>query len=111
MAIQEIGDVEICGFAACVPSKIEENEHLDLFQNFGQYEKFALHTGVERRRVASEGQTASDLCLEAAEKLLKELGGKKKIWTVFCLYLIVQITDTPPQPVFYRENWGFLKSA
>ncbi len=69
--------------AACVPSKIEENEHLDLFQNFGQYEKFALHTGVERRRVASEGQTASDLCLEAAEKLLKELGGKKKIMDLY----------------------------
>src|SRR5690625_3165435 len=91
MAIQEIGDVEICGFAACVPSKIEENEHLDLFQNFGQYEKFALHTGGERRRVASEGQTASDLCLEAAEKLLKELGWEKE--DVDCLLFVSHSPD------------------
>src|SRR5690625_5879942 len=88
MAIQEIGDVEICGFAACVPSKIEENEHLDLFQNFGQYEKFALHTGVERRRVASEGQTASDLCLEAAEDRKSTRLNSSHVaisYAVFCL--------------------------
>ena len=41
--------------------------------------------------MASEGQTASDLCLEAAEKLLKELGWEKE--DVDCLLFVSHSPD------------------
>lgn len=77
MAIQEIRNVEISGFAACVPSNVEENAELDIFRNEEELNKFIESTGVERRRVAKVNQCASDFCLKAAEKLIEELNWER----------------------------------
>ena len=77
MAYQRIENVKIAGISASVPDYSEENSALNLFKENGEYEKFVASTGVERRRRAMLGLCASDLCLAAAEELVKTLEWKK----------------------------------
>lgn len=73
MAIFEIPDVRIAGLSACVPKKTLSNHDYNWIT---QKERDLLirTVGVETRHVAGPQQTASDLCMEAAEKLLDSLG-------------------------------------
>lgn len=77
MAFQHIRNIRIAGFAACVPSNVQENAGLDVFADAEEFRRFADTTGVERRHVAPKELCASDLCLAAAEKLMGELGWQK----------------------------------
>ncbi|WP_121667717.1 3-oxoacyl-ACP synthase III family protein [Mesonia aquimarina] len=76
MPFFSISDVKISGIAAAVPKNTESNWDYD---KLSATEKKLLvkTTGVENRRVAPKGLTTSDLCLEAAKVLLKELDWKK----------------------------------
>lgn len=60
--------------AACVPRKVEENRSLTLFKDRSEIEKIIASTGIERRRVAELGTTASDLTVKAVERLLGDMG-------------------------------------
>jgi len=91
MAFQRIKNVEIAGFAACVPSYNEENENLDIFQNRDEYQRFVEYTGVERRRKAKNGICASDLCLKSAETLISDLGWDKQ--EIECLVFVSHSPD------------------
>lgn len=91
MAFQEFKTVQIDGISACVPANIEENAGLDLFANHEEYEKFVATTGIERRRVVTEGVCSSDLCLAAAEKLIAELNWDKN--DIDCLIFVSQTPD------------------
>lgn len=91
MAFQEFKTVQIDGISACVPANIEENAGLDLFANHEEYEKFVATTGIERRRVVTEGVCSSDLCLAAAEKLIAELNWDKN--NIDCLIFVSQTPD------------------
>ena len=46
-------------------------------------------TGVERKHIVSDGITASDLCLKACEKLIRDLG-----WDRDSIDLICNVTQT-----------------
>ena len=76
MAFLEIKNVKICGFSACVPSKIEYNKDYPFYAE-GEFERQLPTIGVEKRHVIEEGTTASDLCHEAAEKLIQDLNWYK----------------------------------
>ena len=73
MAFLRIPHVSIKGMAACVPSEIEENASIDLYTP-EEAQQVIDSTGIERKHIAPDGVTASDLCIKAAEKLLDELG-------------------------------------
>lgn len=90
MALQTIGNVQIRGIAACVPSQVEENSSLSLF-NEGEYDRFVATTGIERRRKVREGMCASDLCYAAAEKLISGLQWEKS--SIDCLVFVSQTPD------------------
>ncbi len=90
MAFLEIQNVEIVGIAACVPKTIEENISLEVFQE-GEAERFISGTGVERRRVADQETTTSDLCYHAAEKLIQDLNWSKS--NIDCLIFVTQTPD------------------
>ncbi len=90
VAFQHIKNIEIVGLAGCVPSNIQENASLNLFQNNGELNKFVETTGVERRRIVSPGVCASDLCYHAAERLIGELNWEKD--EIDCL---VFVSGTP----------------
>ncbi len=77
MALLKIPNVVIRGMAACVPSNIEENASLTMYTP-EETVKIIESTGIERKHVAPDGVTASDLCVKAAEKLLEELGWERE---------------------------------
>ncbi len=73
MAFLEVRNVSIKGISAGVPRRVIDN--IKEFNNYSQEynaDDFVKSTGVKERRV--DNLTTSDLCVPAAEKLLKDLG-------------------------------------
>lgn len=91
MAFQSFTNIKISGIAACVPENVEENSQLSLFQSTTEYERFVATTGIERRHVVKPGTCSSDLCYNAAEKLIGELKWAKE--DVDCLVFVSQTPD------------------
>ena len=89
MAFLKIENVAIKGLSACVPKKVEENLSLPFYAP-GEAEQVIASTGIERRHIASENITASDLCQKAAEVLLNELGWEKE-----SIGLLAFVTQNP----------------
>jgi len=71
MALFFIENVSIEGIAASVPKQTADNLLLDLLTE-KERNLFIKAVGIRYRRVAPKGITASDLCFEAALKILKE---------------------------------------
>ena len=90
MAFLKIENVAIRGVSAFVPSKVEENKDL-IFYGPGEAEQVMAATGIERRHVATDGITASDLCYKAAEELLSMLGWERE--SVDLLAFVTQCPD------------------
>lgn len=72
MATIKFHNVGISAIAACVPQKVSANK--DLTDLFGEeeIEKTIQSVGIEEKRFVDDDTTASDLCYQAAEKLLAE---------------------------------------
>jgi 3-oxoacyl-[acyl-carrier-protein] synthase-3 len=77
MATFSIKDIAIKGISCCVPKNMERNIDLDILSQ-EEIQKFIDVTGVEKRRIATNEICTSDLCCEAAEKLMKELNWQKE---------------------------------
>lgn len=77
MAFIKVEKVAIRGFSGCVPSCVEENRDLPFYSTPEEAEQVIAAIGIERRHITTPDQTASDLCLHAAEKLIKDLGWEK----------------------------------
>lgn len=90
MAYQIIRNVGIAGITTCVPKDVEENTSLPFFKE-GEAEKVILSTGIERRRIVSQGVTSGDLCCKAAEDLICGLGWNKE--DIDCLIFVSQTPD------------------
>lgn len=88
MAFLSISNVAIKGMSACVPSCIEENKDVPLYTP-EEAEKVIETTGVERKHIVTDSQTASDLCLRACEQLLEKLS-----WERDSIDLICNVTQT-----------------
>lgn len=76
MAAFSLDNVEIRGISCCVPKNKEYNIDLNISTR-EDIQKFIEVTGVEERRIASNDICTSDLCCEAAEKLIKDLNWQK----------------------------------
>lgn len=77
MASFSVSGIKIAGITAAVPA--HEISNWDYDRLTGQEKKLLIKTtGVEKKRVAPKGLTTSDLCFEAAQKLLDELSWKKE---------------------------------
>lgn len=75
MAFLDIKNVKISGIAAAVPTKIKEIREQPCFVGGpSEAEKVIAITHVERSRIVDKGQCCSDLCYEAANNLIEELG-------------------------------------
>ena len=77
MATFSVDNVRIAGIASCVPSNVIENNESVLFDNDEERSKYIQSTGVERRHVVDGNTCSSDLCYEAAEKLIADLQWEK----------------------------------
>jgi len=89
MGYLEIKNVAVRGVAACVPKNIIENSDSTLFTK-EEVVKFVETVGIERRHCVVEGMCTSDLCFEAAEKILSELS-----WDRSEIEALVFVSQTP----------------
>ena len=63
----KIDGVKISGISACVPKSVVNNEGLT------ENQKLINSIGVKQRHISSENQHTMDLCVFAAENLIKEI--------------------------------------
>ncbi len=111
MSYHQINNVRIDGIAACVPATSEENSTLELFTSKDEYEKFAAITGIERRRIVTQGLCTSDLCFAAAEKLISDLQWNKE--EIDCLIFVSQTPDykLPATSCILQNRLGLSKEC
>lgn len=89
MAFLEIQNVSIKGISACVPKQSICNA--DVYEKkWGGYNNFVATTGIANHRKVSEDTCTSDLCCEAAEKLISDL-----TWDKSDIEALVFVTQTP----------------
>jgi 3-oxoacyl-[acyl-carrier-protein] synthase-3 len=92
MATLHIKNVSIKGISACVPSHIEDNKLSHLFNGEEEVKKFVDTTGIEfRHTVNGRDICTSDLCYEAAVKLMAELDWQAS--EIDCLIFVSQTPD------------------
>lgn len=72
MATIKYHGVGIKAMTACVPSKVYSNRDLGYLITEAEIEKTINNIGVEERRIADDGVTASDLAYKAAARLMKD---------------------------------------
>ncbi len=89
MAFLSVKNTKITGIGACVPNRILENKQSPLF-DMESFTAFINGTGVERKRKASADTCTSDLCMAAAEQLIKELQ-----WEKHDIDVLVFVSQTP----------------
>ncbi len=110
MAFFSIQDIAVKGIAAAVPSNVVSNWDYDLLTE-SEKKLLIKTTGIEQRRMVLPGMTTSDLCFEAAEKLLKELHWKKE--EIDILIFVSQSTDyyLPATAIILQDRLGLSKSC
>jgi 3-oxoacyl-[acyl-carrier-protein] synthase-3 len=91
MAFQKIENVRIRGISACVPRTVESNNNSHIFLSNEDADKFISTTGIRERRIASPDVCSSDLCYNAAVKLIDELRWNRN--EIDCLIFITQTPD------------------
>ncbi len=87
----KIGNIRICGINTVVP-KNRVNNMESYAARFGEkkLKRQIRMTGMEERFVAEDGVSSSQLCKEAADRLLEELG-----WERDTVRALLYVTETP----------------
>ena len=90
MATATVSGVRIAGIASAVPELSCENT--TAANQFGEAEtkKLCASIGVQRRRVAPSDVCASDLCLDAAKRLMSQVG-----WQPDTIDGLIFVSQTP----------------
>jgi 3-oxoacyl-[acyl-carrier-protein] synthase-3 len=111
MAFIEIKNVAIKGISACVPKNVVDNSTV-YDKKWAGYENFVNTTGIAKHRNSPEGVCSSDLCVEAAEKLLADLAWEKQ--DVEALVFVSQTPDfynVPSTSCLLQERLGLSKNC
>lgn len=111
MATFSVDSVRIAGIASCVPSNVIENNESVLFDNEEERMKYIQSTGVERRHIVDRETCSSDLCYEAAEKLIADLQWEKE--SIDYLIFISQTGDYiyPATACILQDRLGLSNSC
>jgi len=110
MSIAIINGIKIGGLAVSVPKSTQSNFDYP-FATEKERQLFVRTVGIETRRVAPVGLTASDLCVESAEKLLIEKRIDRK--EIKALIFISQTPDylIPPTATILQDKLGLPKDC
>jgi len=90
MALFEVENVKIKGIAACLPSRVINTNDLELFSS-KEAQLFIQNTGILKRHVSDGNVCASDLCFQAAENIIADLGWAKE--DIDILIFVSQTSD------------------
>lgn len=90
MPRQEIHNVRLAAIGACVPKQTQAISDVAEFSSAAEAQKFIDNVGISHRRVHREGQCASDLCRQAAEKCMEATG-----WDTQNIDLLLFVSQSP----------------
>lgn len=110
MANITFSNIRIAGISACVPRRVEHNMDYDRISE--EERKLLIKTtGIAEKRKAPKGVTASDLCFQSAEKLIRELNWKKE--EVDALVFVSQSNDyfLPATAIILQNRLGLSKNC
>ena len=105
MARWNIKNVRLAGVSACVPKNIVRTEDFPFF-NQEEADVFNNTVGIRERRLGPSTLCASDLCQEAAEKLIAELGWEKESIDVLVFESVTGDYKTPPTSCILQDRLG-----
>ena len=105
MAFLAFQHVKVAGISACVPKEIDSNWDSPLFAD-EEREQLIGSIGIQEKRIAPEGVCSSDLCYQAAEKLIVGLGWAKN--EIGALLFVSQTPDyiLPATACLLQERLG-----
>ncbi len=112
MSFLSIPNVVISGIASCVPQEIIENIDSSIFENRDEAQRFIDVTGIERRHVVGTRKICtSDLCVQAANKVLDDLNWDKN--DIDCLIFVTQTPDyiLPATSCIIQDRLGLSKDC
>lgn len=111
MAFFEIRNVAVRGISACVPKNVVDNAQI-YDERWSGYENFVGTTGIARHRNSPKNICSSDLCVEAAEKLIVELGwGKSEIDALFFVSQTPDFYNIPATSCLIQDRLGLPKGC
>lgn len=90
MAVFQIKNVKVVGMTCCVPTTIDRNEDNPQFTR-EECDKLIATIGVKEKRIADPSICTSDLCFQAAEKMLQDMNINRS--EIDCLFFISQTPD------------------
>ena len=110
MAYWEIKNVAVRGVTGTVPNHPVKSAELPFFTK-EEADTFDATVGIENRYIASEDVCASDLCLDAAERLLAGLGWEKESIDVLLFASVTGDFKTPPTSAILQDRLGLPAST
>lgn len=110
MAKINFPNVKIVGMSACVPKFVDENINSELMSE-KEIQNLIATTGIERKRIADDSTTSSDLCYKAAEKLIEDLNWSRE--EIGCLIFVSQTPDyiLPATSCILQDRLGLGKDC
>jgi 3-oxoacyl-[acyl-carrier-protein] synthase-3 len=108
MAFLEIPNVSIKGMAATLPANQKDNLTDPLVKDA---EKILKNTGIQYRHLAGNGMTASDLCEDAAKRLMADLNWDAE--QIDCLIFVRQTPDyiLPASATILQDKLGLSQNT
>ena len=88
--IQQFYNLEIRGIVSAVPSKVESSISYAKILGERRVKKQIRFTGIESRHINDWNQTTADLCIEASNKLMSEIG-----WKAESIRVLILVTQSP----------------
>lgn len=110
MAYWQIKNVALRGVTGTVPNNPVKSADLPFFTK-EEADTFDATVGIKNRYIASEDVCASDLCFDAAERLIAGLGWEKESIDVLLFASVTGDYKTPPTSAILQDRLGLSTST
>lgn len=110
MAFWEIKNVAIKGVTGTVPNHPVKSVDLPFFTK-EEANTFDATVGIKNRYIASNDTCASDLCFDAAERLITSLGWDKESIDILLFASVTGDYKTPPTSAILQDRLGLPQST
>lgn len=110
MAYWEIKNVAVRGVTGTVPNHPVKSADLPFFTK-EEADTFDATVGIKNRYIASDNICASDLCFDAAERLIAGLGWEKESIDVLLFASVTGDYKTPPTSAIIQDRLGLPTST
>ena len=110
MAFWRIKNVALRGVTGTVPNRAVKSSELDIFHG-DEAATFDNTVGIRNRYIAAQDVCASDLCQDAAERLLEALGWDRTSIDILVFASVTGDYRTPPTSAILQDRMGLPTST